>query len=76
VNLAAIPFLPQVPLWHSMPKLSASLRHFEVEVLDVVDVIVSKLKRFNANDVSDIEAMVDRDIYAIDETEVELPSWV
>jgi hypothetical protein len=116
IVMAAIPFLPQVPLWHSKPKLSASLRHFEVEVLDVVDVIVSKLKRFNANDVSDIEAMVDRDlvphdalidrfrlavdwfsmdaradeipqyvknlhrverdIYAINETEVELPSWV
>jgi len=113
---AAMPFLPQVPQWNSMPKLSAPLRHFEVEVLDVVDVIVSKLKRFNANDVSDIEAMVDRDlvphdvlidrfrlavdgfsmdaraaeipqyvknlhrverdIYAIDKTEVELPSWV
>ena len=116
IVMAAIPFLPQVPQWNSMPKLGASLRHFEVEVLDVVDVIVSKLKRFNANDVSDIEAIVDRDlvphdalidrfrlavdwfsmdaraaeipqyvknlhrverdIYAIDETEVELPSWV
>jgi hypothetical protein len=60
IVLAAIPFLPQRPLWIKMPKLSASLRHFEVEVLDVVDVVVSKLKRFNANDVSDIEAMVDR----------------
>lgn len=116
IVMAAIPFLPQAPLWHPMPKLSASLRHFEVEVLDVVDVIVSKLKRFNANDVSDIEAMVDlglvphdalierfrlavdwfsmdaraseipryvrnlhrveRDIYAVGETEIELPGWV
>lgn len=59
---AAIPFLPQVPLWHTLPELSASLRHFDVEVLDVVDVIVSKLKRFNTNDLSDIEAMVDRDL--------------
>jgi len=116
IVMAAIPFLPQVPLWHSMPELSASLSHFEVEVLDVVDVTVSKLKRFNANDVSDIEAMVDRglvlhdalierfrlsvdwfgmdaraseipqyvknlhrierDIYATDETEIELPGWI
>ncbi len=113
---AGIPFLPQVPQWHLMQELTASLRHFEVHVLDVVDVVVSKLKRFNANDVSDIEAMierdlvphdalidrferavdwfgldaraieipqyvknlhrVERDLYAIDETEIELPGWV
>jgi hypothetical protein len=113
---AGIPFLPQVPQWNSMLKLNALLGHFEVEVLDVVDVVVSKLKRFNANDLSDIEAMVDRDlvlhdalidrfrlavdwfsmdarvdeiqkylknlhrverdIFAIDETEIELPSWI
>jgi hypothetical protein len=29
-------------------------------VLDVVDVVVSKLKRFNANDQSDIDAMIER----------------
>jgi hypothetical protein len=31
-------------------------------VLDVVDVVVAKLKRFHANDRSDIEAMVERDL--------------
>lgn len=34
------------------------MKHFEIEALDVVDVIVTKLKRFNANDVSDVSAMV------------------
>jgi hypothetical protein len=57
---AALPFLPQRPRCHELAALSASLGHFELEVLDIVDVVVSKLKRFNANDFSDIEAMVDR----------------
>jgi len=53
-----IPFLPQRPLFHLVHDLNGELDHFEIEVLDVVDVVVSKLKRFHANDVSDIEAMV------------------
>lgn len=113
---AGIPFLPQAPLWHPMPELNESLQHFEIHVLDVVDVMVSKLKRFNANDVSDIEAMieldlvahaallerfelavdwfgldaraseipryvknlhrVERDLFAVEETEIELPGWI
>jgi hypothetical protein len=44
----AIPFLPQVPLAHRIAELNQGLQHFELEVLDVVDVVVSKLKRFNA----------------------------
>lgn len=31
-------------------------------MLDVVDVVVSKLKRFHANDQSDIDAMIQRDL--------------
>lgn len=54
-----IPFLPQNPLFHLVDDLNEELHHFEIEVLDVADVVVSKLKRFHANDVSDIEAMVD-----------------
>ncbi len=54
-----IPFLPQNPLFHLVDDLNEELGHFEIEVLDVADVVVSKLKRFHANDVSDIEAMVD-----------------
>jgi hypothetical protein len=56
-----LPFLPQVPLWRPAPGLS-HLVHFEVVVLDVVDVAVSKLKRFIARDVADIDAMVDLDV--------------
>ncbi|HEX5660845.1 MAG TPA: DUF6036 family nucleotidyltransferase [Polyangiales bacterium] len=51
-----LPLLPQVPQCHAHPLV---LQHFELEVLDVVDVVVSKLKRFSANDVSDISAMID-----------------
>jgi hypothetical protein len=59
---SALPFLPQSPAWRGISELNAELRHFSVDVLDVVDVVVSKLKRFKPNDVSDIEAMVDRDM--------------
>ncbi len=58
----AVPFLPQVPLYHPNAVLNAQLRCFELDVLDVVDVVVAKLKRFHANDRSDIEAMVERDL--------------
>jgi hypothetical protein len=54
-----IPFLPQVPLCHLQADLNRELTRFEVEVLDLVDVVVSKLKRFNSNDQSDIRAMAD-----------------
>jgi len=56
-----LPFLRQKSLWHPAP-LNRSLVNFQIDVLDVVDVVVSKLKRFNANDKSDIEAMVSRDL--------------
>jgi hypothetical protein len=55
----AIPFLPQVPVMRPLLEVNKALVHLEIEVLDVVDVVVSKLKRFHANDVSDIRAMVD-----------------
>ncbi len=55
-----IPFLPHVPLWHPVPDLNASLRRFEVLALDVVDVVVSKLKPFRPTDIDDIDAMIDR----------------
>lgn len=51
-----VPFLPRGPRFHRVEALT-TLRHFEVVVLDIVDVVVSKLKRFSANDQSDIEAM-------------------
>ncbi len=57
-----MPFLPQAPAWHTLVDLNASLGHFELAVLDVVDVVVSKLKRLNANDLSDIAAMADQEL--------------
>jgi hypothetical protein len=52
-----IPFLPHVPSWHP---LGLSLRWFNVTALDVVDVVVSKLARFDARDRGDVDAMVQR----------------
>ncbi|MGH7293510.1 MAG: DUF6036 family nucleotidyltransferase [Polyangiaceae bacterium] len=46
----AIPFLPQRALYHPQAELNARLRNFDLEVLDVVDVAVSKLKRFHGDD--------------------------
>jgi hypothetical protein len=54
---SGIPFLPHVPLWHP---LDLPLQWFEVATLDVVDVVVSKLARFHADDRGDIDAMVKR----------------
>jgi Nucleotidyltransferase of unknown function (DUF6036) len=56
---SGIPFLPQVPRWHP---LDVRLLSFELHVLDVVDVAVSKLKRFSANDRADIDAMAKLDL--------------
>ena len=55
-----VPFLPHAPVWHPVLGLNQALVHLEVVVLDVVDVVVSKLKRFHANDQSDIDAMIER----------------
>ena len=43
-----------------MVELSNSLRSFDIEVLDVVDVVVAKLKPFRPHDRDDIAAMIDR----------------
>jgi len=57
-----VPFLPHAPVWHPVEAVNQSLVHLELFVLDVVDVAVSKLKRFHANDQADIDAMIDRDL--------------
>ena len=54
----ALPFLPRPPHFHASP-LSDKLKHFDVQVLDIADVAVSKLTRFNANDAGDIRAMAE-----------------
>lgn len=111
-----IPFLPHAPVWHPVSEVNRALDQLELRVLDVVDVVVSKLKRFSASDQSDIDAMialglishdrlidrfraavdefvgdaraadlpkyvanlhrVERDMLVVDETEIELPSWI
>ena len=58
-RLPGVPFLPHEPRWVPLVEFDATLRHFEVRVLDVVDVVVSKLKRFNADDRSDIDRMIE-----------------
>jgi hypothetical protein len=53
-----LPFLPHEPLWREPSDLNGHLRHFHIEVLDVVDVVVSKLGRFHDDDRGDIIAMI------------------
>ena len=57
-----VPFLPHVPRWHAIDELNRKLTRLEVFVLDVVDVVVSKLKPFRPNDRSDIDAMIALDL--------------
>lgn len=89
---SGLPFLPQVPLCHVLSDLNSSLQHFEIEVLDIVDVVVSKLKRFSVHDRDDISAMVDKglvshphliarflsavDVYSMDARCDDLPKYV
>ncbi|MBI5211633.1 MAG: hypothetical protein HY927_16815 [Elusimicrobia bacterium] len=54
----AILFLPQQPVFHPVPNFV--LRNFRVEALDVVDVVLSKLKRYKPDDINDISAMADK----------------
>lgn len=111
-----VPFVPHAPRWHRAAALSRTLQHLDLEVLDVVDVVVSKLKPFRPQDREDIAAMVDRrfiehaalverframidrfaydaradelprcvanlhrverDLFGLPPTEIELPSWI
>ncbi len=54
-----IPFILPRPSYHPVPSL-VGLKNIEVQVLDVLDVVVSKLARFKASDVNDIRAVVER----------------
>lgn len=53
-----VPFLPHQPRWKAVPALSGRMSRIDVVVLDVVDVVVSKLKRFGPSDQADIDAMI------------------
>jgi len=55
----ALPFMPQRLVFHDVAKLKA-LKHFSVHALDIVDVVVSKLKRFNLSDMGDVREMAGR----------------
>jgi len=61
IVLPGLPFLPHAPRFQFLKTLNAGLRRFSIEALDVTDVVVSKLKRFNQNDADDVRAMVDKD---------------
>lgn len=54
----AVLFLPQVPVWHAISRDGVALTNIALRVLDVTDVLVSKLARFAAKDLEDSEAMV------------------
>ena len=86
----AIPFLPQRPSFK--PAGLPRLKNFDVVALDVTDVVVSKLKRFSANDAADIRAMAERgllqpatlaarfqaavDVFSMDARAEDLPKYV
>ena len=53
---SGVPFLPSPIRWNSMQMLTTQLRHLDIYALDVVDVVVSKVKPFRARDVADIVA--------------------
>lgn len=58
----ALPFLPTNPIFYPLPKLNKELINFRVEVLDVIDVLISKITRFSSTDVDDFKAMIDLDV--------------
>ena len=56
----AILFLPQRPIFH--PLASLPLKNFKIEVLDINDVVLSKLKRYHSDDKNDIRAMAEKNM--------------
>jgi hypothetical protein len=55
-----LPFLAHSPRWLDVPDLNGDIANFHLQVLHIVDVVVSKLKRFHPYDLQDIDAMVER----------------
>lgn len=56
---SGLPMLPPSPKWVTATVLNKQLSHFSLELLDPTDVVVSKLKRFHADDRRDIDAMIE-----------------
>ncbi len=59
---AGLPLLPQRPRWSALGELNVQLASLSLEALSIVDVVISKLRRFHGDDQRDISAMVDRDL--------------
>lgn len=59
---SGFPFLPIKANYNEIKYLNDNLKHFIIKALDVVDVVVSKIKTFRPQDVDDIRAMVERDL--------------
>lgn len=57
---SGILLLPHDPCFNPLPDVTARLRHFEVEALSVLDVVITKMKPFRPTDITDILAMIDR----------------
>ncbi len=55
---SAFPFLPPKHLFHSIDSISKDIQNFQVDALDITDIVVSKLKSFRAGDVDDINELV------------------
>lgn len=55
---AGLPFLPPRAVFHPLDSLNTRLKNFKIETLDIVDVVVSKLKPFRIQDRDDIQAVI------------------
>lgn len=56
----ALPFLPPRPNFYPLVDLNKELKHFCFWALEVTDVVISKLSRFQSSDIDDIRAMIER----------------
>lgn len=54
----ALLFLPQKAVFHPLHGLS--LKNFRIKVLDITDVVISKLIRYSNDDANDIRAMAEK----------------
>lgn len=57
---SGILLLPHHPSYNPLPDLTARLKHFEVEALSILDVVITKMNPFRTTDIKDITAMIDR----------------
>lgn len=56
---SGVPFLPPRPLFHEQSELGHQLDHFKIKVMDLVDIVISKLKPFRPTDLDDIRAVIE-----------------